>query len=204
MLEVQGESRNERKLMREYFIAGEYDKAEPRIISSLRSNARQPELMHMLATIYYDKGKFKKSIKTFKQALSIDPDYTDAAVGLSIVLNDIGKYKEAAEVFETAQKRLDKKQEKRDYGVEAKIITKHIELAELYTSYQRYQLACDQLMLARGLANTKEVRRDISLQIIDCFELIGDRPRAVSELRRLRGDFPDDIAIRQRISDFGG
>ena len=63
----------------------------------------------MLATIYYDKGQFSKAIKTFKRALEIDPTYTDASVGLSIILNDLGRYEEGKEVFQKAQKLLDER-----------------------------------------------------------------------------------------------
>src|SRR4051812_25935432 len=91
---------------REYFIAGDYKRAEPLLQQGLLQNNRSPELFQMLATIYYDQGKFSKAIKTFKRALEIDPTYTDASVGLSIILNDLGKYDEGRKVFEEAQQAL--------------------------------------------------------------------------------------------------
>ena len=74
---------------RESFIEGDYKIAEPLLNQPTLLHSKNPEVFQMLATIYYDQGKFNKAIKTFKKALEIDPSYTDAAVGLSIILNDI-------------------------------------------------------------------------------------------------------------------
>ena len=86
----------------------------------------------MLATIYYDRGKFNKAIKTFKRALEIDPSYTDASVGLSIILNDLGRYEEGQEVFEVAQKVLEEKKKKNDPFIDKLIAQKHEELGDIY------------------------------------------------------------------------
>jgi len=99
---------------REYFIDGNYKMAEPILQQMLLQNTRNPEVYQMLATIYYDKGQFSKAIKTFKRALEIDPTYTDASVGLSIILNDLGKYDEGKQVFVDAQDQLERKTGKND------------------------------------------------------------------------------------------
>ena len=97
---------------REAFIDGDYKTAEPLLNQPTLIHSKNPEVFQMLATIYYDQGKFNKAISTFKKALEIDPQYSDAAVGLSIILNDLGKYDEAKKVFENAQKLVDKLQTK--------------------------------------------------------------------------------------------
>lgn len=94
---------------RENFVDGNYKVSEPILNQLILQNTRNPEVYQMLATIYYDKGQFNKAIKTFKRALEIDPAYTDASVGLSIILNDLGKYEEGKQVFQEAQKLLDRK-----------------------------------------------------------------------------------------------
>lgn len=79
---------------RRSFIDGNYKVAEPILQQLIFKNTKNPEVYQMLATIFYDQGKFTKAIQTFKRALEIDPTYTDASVGLSIILNDLGKYEE--------------------------------------------------------------------------------------------------------------
>lgn len=96
---------------REAFIDGNYKEAEPLLEQPSLQKSMNPEVFQMLATIYYNRGQFNKAIKTFKKALEVDPTYSDAAVGLSILLNDIGKYDEAKKVFAQAQALLDQKKQ---------------------------------------------------------------------------------------------
>jgi len=110
---------------RESFIEGNYKVAEPLLNQMLLQSTKNPEVYQMLATIYYDKGQFNKAIKTFKRALEIDPTYTDASVGLSIILNDLGRYDEGKQVFQEAQKLLDRKSGKVDSYIEEKLAAKH-------------------------------------------------------------------------------
>ena len=99
---------------KEAFIKGNYKVAEPILQQLILQHSRNPEVFQMLATIAYDKGQFNKAIKTFKRALEIDPGYTDASVGLSIILNDIGRYDEGKKIFDDARSLLDRKNGKMD------------------------------------------------------------------------------------------
>ncbi len=90
----------------------------------------------MLASISCARGHFSKGIRLFEKALHLDPSFTDASIGLSIVLNDLGKYEQARRVFEKAQKSLGAQGgQKGDSYVQGKMAHKHFELAELYWQY---------------------------------------------------------------------
>src|SRR5437763_15369445 len=96
---------DERELLeiaREKFKVGQMAVAERLLQQLILLNNKIPEVYHMLGTIYYDQGKFTRAIQTFKRALEIDPGFTDASVGLSIIYNDLGKYEEGKSVFEDA------------------------------------------------------------------------------------------------------
>jgi tetratricopeptide (TPR) repeat protein len=178
------------------FIAGNYKIAEPLLNQMIMQNTRNPEVFQMLATIYYDKGQFNKAIKSFKRALEIDPTYTDASVGLSIILNDLGRYDEGKRIFEEAQALLDKRKGQTDPFVDEKLASKHEELADLYFQYKRYSESLDQLLKAQRLSSR---RAEISMRITECYIKIGDYDRAVRDLKNLIKDYPAFLPARMKL-----
>ena len=181
---------------RGYFINGNYKMAEPILNQMLLQNTRNPEVYQMLATIFYDKGQFSKAIKTFKRALEIDPTYTDASVGLSIILNDLGKYDEGKQVFFDAQAQLEKKSGKQDPFVDEKLASKHEELADLYFQYKRYNEALEQLLKAQKLSSRKS---EITLRVAEVYVQLGQPERAIKDLKALIREFPHLIPARLKL-----
>jgi tetratricopeptide (TPR) repeat protein len=166
---------------REAFINGDYKEAETLLEQPSLQKSMNPEIFQMLATIYYNRGQFNKAIKTFKKALEVDPTYSDAAVGLSIILNDIGKYDEAKKVFAEAQALLDrKKQIVPSVNVEEKLASKHLELGDLYLQYKRFDSAIDNYTQAQKLSQKKS---DISMLISECYIQAGQKDKAIRELK---------------------
>lgn len=116
-----------------YFNDGLYDRATPLLNSLVSQKVLSPDVYHMLGTINYEQSQFKTSIVSFKKALHLDPYFTDSSIGLSVVLNDLGKYEQAKEVFQDAQKKLkEKNSEQNSAGLNLEIAVKHRELCELY------------------------------------------------------------------------
>lgn len=181
---------------RGYFINGNYKMAEPILNQMLLQNTRNPEVYQMLATIFYDKGQFSKAIKTFKRALEIDPTYTDASVGLSIILNDLGKYDEGKQVFLDAQVQLEKKSGKQDPFVDEKLASKHEELADLYYQYKRYKESLEQLLKAQKLSSRKA---EITMRIAEVYVQIGESDRAIRDLKALIREYPHLIPARLKL-----
>lgn len=181
---------------RGYFINGNYKMAEPILNQMLLQNTRNPEVYQMLATIFYDKGQFSKAIKTFKRALEIDPTYTDASVGLSIILNDLGKYDEGKQVFLDAQVQLERKSGKQDPFVDEKLASKHEELADLYYQYKRYKEALEQLLKAQKLSSRKA---EITMRIAEVYVQIGESERAIRDLKALIREYPHLIPARLKL-----
>lgn len=181
---------------RENFINGNYKIAEPILSQLILQNTKNPEIYQMLATIYYDKGQFSKAIKTFKRALEIDPTYTDASVGLSIILNDLGRYDEGKEVFQKAQKLLEKKTGKSDPFIDEKLASKHEELADLYYQYKRFNEALEQFLKAQSLSTRKP---EITMRIADVYTQLGQTERAVKDLKSLIREYPHLIPARLKL-----
>lgn len=114
-----------------YFDEGDIEKAHPLLNALLSEEIANPLLHHLLGSIHYEKGAFRKALSHFKRALQINPDFTESAIGLSVILNDLGKYEEAQNVFLSAQQRL-KTTAPQEKNLSHKIAEKHLELADLY------------------------------------------------------------------------
>jgi len=181
---------------RTHFINGNYKMSENLLAQLLLKPQRNPEIYQMLATIYYDQGQFSRAIKTFKRALEIDPSYTDASVGLSIILNDLGKYDEGKKVFQDAQKLLDLKSGRTDPYIDEKIASKHEELADLYFQYKRYNESLDQLLKAQKLSSRKA---EITMRMAECYIKLNLTERAIKDLRSLINEFPQFIPARLKL-----
>lgn len=181
---------------REQFREGNYRVAESLLHQLLLVDAKNPEVFHMLATIFYDRGKFNKAIKSFKRALEIDPTFTDASVGLSIILNDLGRYEEGKKVFVDAQQALAKKSSEADPYLQEKLATKHDELGELYFQYKRYDEALEQYTKAIQLSTRKA---ELKMKMIECYIQKNEEPRALKELKILVQEYPQFIPARLKL-----
>lgn len=181
---------------KEAFISGNYKTAEPMLSQLLLKNGRNPEIYQMLATIFYDKGQFNKAIKTFKRALEIDPTYTDASVGLSIILNDLGRYEEGKKIFLDAQAELERKSGKTDPYIDEKIASKHEELGDLYFQYKRYNEALEQFLKALQLSSRKP---ELTMRLSETFVKLNQADRAIKELKALVKDYPQFIPARMKL-----
>jgi len=180
------------------FIEGDYAIAEPLLNQPTLLNSKNPEVLQMLATIYYDQGKFNKAISTFKKALEIEPHYTDAAVGLSIILNDIGRYDEARKVFEEARIQLDaqKQTQTSEFNISEKFAAKHAELADMYLQHRYFNESIEHYLKAISLSAKKA---DFIMRLSECFVQSRQKDKAIKELRSLIQTDPKLSAPRLKL-----
>lgn len=181
---------------REYFRESKYTLAEPILNQLILKNAKSPEVFHMLGTIYYDQGKFNKAIRAFRRALELEPTFTDASVGLSIILNDIGKYEEGRKVFDDARELLAKQNSNEDPYVNEKFSIKHDELGEMYFQHQRFKDALEQYYKALALSSHKP---ELTMKIVECYLRLSESEKALKELRGLTKDYPGFLSARVRL-----
>jgi tetratricopeptide (TPR) repeat protein len=190
---------DERELLeaaREKFRAGQLPLAERLLQQLILLNNKIPEVYHMLGTIYYDQGKFTKAIQTFKRALEIDPGFTDASVGLSIIYNDLGKYEEGKSVFEDAQRVLAQNKMRSDPYIEERLASKHVELGDLYFQYQRHDEALEQYYKAASLTSRKP---DVQMKVVEVYLRKNQGSKAVKELRRMIELYPSYIPAKLKL-----
>lgn len=183
-------------LAREHFQNSKYTQAEPLLNQLILQNRKSPEIFQMLGTIYYDQGKFNKAIRSFQRALELDPGYTDASIGLSIILNDLGKYEDGQKIFEEAQSQLSKKGANRDPLIEEKLAIKHDELGEMYLQFKRIKEAKEQFFKALNLSTRKA---ELSMKIVECNLRLGQTDLAMKDLRNLIRDYPNYYGARLKL-----
>lgn len=171
----------------EHFREHRYVEAERTLNQLVLKNYKKPHVFHMLGTIYYDQGKFNKAVRSFKRALEIDPQFTDSSIGLSILLNDLGRYEEGQKVFERARELLTHNEKDKNHPINEKLSSKHKELGELYSQYKRYDQALTQYFKALSLSPNN---LDIHLSIVDCFVFLGRHEEALHELKDLCKEHP--------------
>lgn len=197
MASLSGEVQELLQLAREKFIAGDYKTTQNIIAQILPKNDKIPEAFQMLATIFYSNGQFNKAIKTFKRALEIDPYYTDASVGLSIILNDLGRYDEGKKVFLEAQSLLERKNRRPDPSVNEKLSHKYEEIGDLLLQCHRPEEALEHFQKAYSISSRKP---HVGLSIVECHLKMGSKDKAIKELRNLIKEFPQFHAARNRLA----
>lgn len=181
---------------RDYFRENKYNLAEPILNQLILKNAKSPEVFHMLGTIYYDQGKFNKAIRAFRRALELEPTFTDASVGLSIILNDLGKYEEGRKVFDEARELLAKQASQEDPYINEKFSIKHDELGEMYMQHTRYKEALEQYYKALTLSARKP---ELTMKIVECYLKLESTERAIKELRNLIKEYPGFLSARVKL-----
>ncbi|MGE4232183.1 MAG: tetratricopeptide repeat protein [Bacteriovoracia bacterium] len=167
---------------------------------SSNTNWQNTELktaMHLLGTISYLSGNLQKGIELFKKILELDPKHTDAAISLSIIYNDIGKYDEAKKIYQLANQSLNTKRAGADPLLDRKFAVKHIEIGDLYFKYHRYDDALEDYMRAQKLLSPKDPQTvEIRIKLAKCYAKKGFTTRSIQELQQLCVEFPNDLQGR--------
>ena len=184
---------------RDHFRKSEFVQAESILLQIVAQKGASAEILHMLGTIYYDRGKFSKAIKAFKRAIEMDPSFVDASVGLSIILNDLGRYEEGRQVFMAAEGRLKKPtstETSSDFNSSTKIAQKHDELGEIYLRNGEYREAISHFERALNLSTRKP---ELRMKIIECWILLKEFTPAQKDLRALISEFPSFLPARLKL-----
>lgn len=181
----------------DHFKENRYNEAEPILNQLVLKNTTRPEVFHMLGTIYYDQGKFNKAIRSFYRALEIEPGFTDASIGLSIILNDLGRYEEGQKIFDEARAMLAVKGKGGDPHLNEKFAAKHDELGELYFRHHRFVEALEQFQKAQQLTNVR--RPELAVSVSNCHIQLGNVAHAIRELRMVVREYAHYVPARLKL-----
>ena len=102
---------------------------------------RFADVHNKIGVLYHRKGILEKAAPCFEQAIKINPAYTEAALNLSIVYNELGRYDEAHRIFNKTVKTVCKARRVKDPYIEGKLANEHARLGEQYYDLGRYKEA---------------------------------------------------------------
>lgn len=85
---------------RELYQSGEYDRAKEHLEAVRDAHGDFADVHNMLGFIHYDQGRPQEACEAFERALAINPAYTEAALNLAVVYNELGRYEEGRQLYE--------------------------------------------------------------------------------------------------------
>jgi tetratricopeptide (TPR) repeat protein len=174
----------------------EFQEAERLIQEKLAQDSESADAYYLLGVMHYFQGHIPQTIENLKKALAIDSRHTDAAICLSVLYNDIGKYNEAKGIFENANQSVVHRKTKSDLGIDEKFAMKHLELADLYFRYRRYDEAIEQYSDAVTLDPTN---LDIRIRRAKAYAKKGFVTRAIQELQQMKAENPSFLPARIQL-----
>lgn len=195
---------------------GNFNEALKFLNEVIEGNSKSSEAFYLVANVFHQSGEIGKAIKAFRKVLEIDPYHTDAAISLSVLYNDIGKYEKAREIFESAKKKVETRknndtglinnpkpnkevkeaQPVNDPHINKKFAYKHLEIADLYMSYSRFDEALFDYKKAIALDPNN---LDARIKVSKVYAKKGLAGKAVDELVRVKNEYPNYFPARMAL-----
>ncbi len=183
---------------KEYFNEGHYKIVEPMLQQLMIIDDRNPDVHYMAGSLFFEKGQLKKALGSFKKALEIDPNFTDASIGLSIILNDLGRYGEGKRVFEEAYALMKQKESSgSEPYINEKLALKHEEMGDLYFLYKRFEEALENFNKA---ADYSKNNLSYKLKAIDSLINMKLLSRALKEAQAVEVRHPHHVDLLLKLA----
>jgi tetratricopeptide (TPR) repeat protein len=181
---------------REHYDAREYGRAEPFLAEIAEANHEFADVYDMLGVIYHQEGRLAEAEEMFREALRINPAYTEAALNLVVTCNDLGKYADAKVVYERAMAASKRAPRELDPFAKGKIANMHAEVGAAYRAVGLYEEAVREYERALALCPTfVDIRTDLG----NTRREMGDVAGAIRELEHVRAESPRFVAGRLQL-----
>jgi tetratricopeptide (TPR) repeat protein len=173
-----------------------YRAAEEQLVRALTTEPDNADFYYLRGLLRSYQGRLVDSIEDLRHALSLEPRHTDAAVCLSIILNDIGRYDEAKKIFEQANQSVFLKQIGDDLQIDRRFAVKHFELGDLYFRHRRFDEAIEEYNKAI-LLDPQSI--EMRIKRAKSFAKKGFITRAIQDLQQLKQERPSDPSVRVQL-----
>jgi tetratricopeptide (TPR) repeat protein len=114
------------------FEAGDYAAAEALLLQVMAKAPTYANVYNMLGFIAGHRNDSEKAVALFRRALSLNPNYTEARLNLSLTLAEMGAYDQAAQEASTLEFREPTGTRQLSLGVRGKMANGHAELGKKY------------------------------------------------------------------------
>jgi tetratricopeptide (TPR) repeat protein len=180
-------------LGREHYEKREFDKAEHYLLQIVERALSFADVHNMLGVINHDRGRFEEAQGCFEEALSINPNYTEAALNLAVTYNDLGRYDEAKRIYQAALSHGEASENSLDPFVKGKIANLHAEVAQAYQDANLLREAMQELHKAVLLCPHFA---DLRLKLANLYRQQGDMDAARFELEEAVKSRPAYVPAR--------
>lgn len=182
--------------IQELLAKRDFTNAETLIRKRLQADPKSADAHYLLGVMYYFQGQVGLTVENLRKTLVLDPKHTDAAICLSVLFNDIGKYEDAKKIFEQANQSVTFKQASGDFEIDRKFAVKHLEIADLYFRYRRYDEAIEEYTKA---ARLDPFTLDIRIRRAKAYAKKGFFTRSMQELQQLKREHPQFTPARIQL-----
>lgn len=183
-------------LAREHYEAREYDKAEPLLEQIVREHRGFADMFNMLGVIYHTGSRFSQAETAFKEALRLNPRYTEAALSLAVTLNDLGRYVEAREIYARAIETSRAEPRYIDPFAKGKVANMHAATGDAYIGLGMLDHAAREYRAALELCPTfVDIRNKLGSTLRD----LGDKEGALAEYQLCKEQVPKFVAARVNL-----
>jgi tetratricopeptide (TPR) repeat protein len=172
---------------RDHYVAREYEKAERFLAQLAQERLPYADVYDILGVIYHQQGRLADAEAMFQEALRINPGYTEAALNLAVTLNDLGKYREAKDIYQRAMAASRNAPRNLDPFAKGKIANMHADVGAAYHAVGLYEDAVREYERALALC-PKFI--DIRTRLGTTLREMGNLPGSVREFERVRTENP--------------
>jgi tetratricopeptide (TPR) repeat protein len=165
-------------------------RAERYLLEALEGGANYPDIHYTLGLIDHQRGNYRRAVERFGQAVSLNPDYTEALLSLSITLNDMGRYDEARDAYDRAAEILSRKGGAPGENLfRGRIANLHKELGELYLALGQHDDAIREYRHALSVAPGYP---DFQVRLVTALREAGRTEEARNEVDACLAETPEN------------
>lgn len=189
---------------RDRFAARDYRSAAVLLASAISAGKGYADAHHMLGLCYAMTEQREEALRSFDEAIRLNPRYVEAHLNRSIVLSDLGRAVEAAEALTRAQDLGQTDASGYPAVVANQLANMHAELGRAYREAGAFGEATAQFRAALALRpNFADVRLDLARALLDAGE-IAEAGKEIDDVMRTRPQWLDAMLLCGLAAYLGG